>query len=328
MKQIIIMMGILSLVSISCTHDEIKEVRNGKAIDFRAAVETKGEELTTDKLESFTATAIDSNNDIYFQDLEFNINDENLFVSDPVYYWPASGSLTIYAYSPAEKAENVSINADTQTLEFTPVSSIKDQIDLVAIKTTGNNTAEGMALEFQHSLSQIQINAKNTNIGYRYSIKGVKIVNIASAGTFNFSSWDITDAELTTYQTTYDSPIVLDEDSESIMGPEGNAMLVPQTLTKWDDTQGPAAADSQTGSYLGVLINVTTSSDVQIYPETEGEYGWVSVAIGTQWLPGKKYIYILDFSTGAGTDEDTNETVLGEAIKFDVTTAGYWTNAN
>ena len=39
-------------------------------------------------------------------------------------------------------------------------------------------------------------------------------------------------------------------------------------------------------------------------------------------------VYILDFSTGAGTDEDTNETVLGEAIKFDVTTAGYWTNAN
>ena len=319
-------MGIALIASASCTQDKVMETRQGKPIDFRAAIETKGVELTTAGLTSFRATAIDSNNDLYFQDLDFTKNGD-IFTSTPEYYWPASGELTFYAYSPADKAENVSITPDAQTLDFTPEAAIADQIDLVAIKTTGSNTAEGMELEFQHSLTQIQIDAKNTNTGYTYSVTGVKFVNIASAGTFNFEEWDVTNAALTTYSSTYnDTPIVLDTDAESIMGPEGNAILIPQQLTAWDKN-GPASAEGQTGSYLAVRINVKTSSGVQIYPK-EGEYDWVAVSLNTKWLPGYKYIYILDFTTGAGTDEDTNESILGKDIKFDLNYVWGWSNSN
>lgn len=321
------MMGIALIASASCTQDKVMETRQGKPIDFRAAIETKGVELTTEGLTSFRATAIDGNDDLYFQYLDFTKNGD-IFTSTPEYYWPASGELTFYAYSPAEKAKNVSITPDAQTLDFTPEAAIADQIDFVAIKTTGSNTAEGMELEFQHSLTQIQIDAKNTNTGYTYSVTGVKFVNIASAGTFNFEEWDVTDAALTTYSSTYnDTPIVLDTDAESIMGPEGNAILIPQQLVAWDNTVGPASAEGQTGSYLAVCINVKTSSGVQIYPK-EGEYDWVAVSLDTKWLPGYKYIYILDFTTGAGTDEDTNESILGKDIKFELNYVRGWSNSN
>ena len=318
-------MGIALIASASCTQDKVMETSHGKPIDFRAAIETKGVELTTDGLTSFRATAIDSNNDLYFQDLDFTKNGD-IFTSTPEYYWPASGELTFYAYSPADKAENVSITPDAQTLDFTPEASIADQIDLVAIKVTGSNTAGGMAIEFQHSLTQIQIDAKNTNTGYTYSVTGVKLVNIASEGTFNFTNWDVTNAALTTYSTTYDNPIILDTEAESIMGPDGNAILIPQQLTAWDKN-GPASATEQTGSYLAVRINVKTSSGVQIYPK-EGESDWVAVSINTEWLPGYKYIYILDFTTGAGTDEDTNESILGKDIKFELDSVTGWSSSS
>lgn len=60
----------------------------------------------------------------------------------------------------------------------------------------------------------------------------------------------------------------------------------------------------------------------------EGEYDWVAVSINTEWLPGYKYIYILDFTTGAGTDEDTNESILGKDIKFELNSVQGWINTN
>ena len=56
------------------------------------------------------------------------------------------------------------------------------------------------------------------------------------------------------------------------------------------------------------------------------------MAIGTNWEPGKKYVYTLDFSNGAGkvdpekeqpTDPDVDpfdpgENILGSSIKFTV----------
>ena len=331
-----IFVGIALLATASCTQDEVRDTYRGNAIDFRAAIDTKGIETTTSTLnevsKSFYATAIDGNNDIYFNNLEFTFDAVNdVFVSDPVYYWPASGNLTFYAWYPADAAEDITVDNNQQTITFIPKSTIADQVDFVAVKTEGSNTSEGMALEFEHILSQIQINAKNTNDGYVYNVKGIKIANVASSGTYSFNNdpeWDSTNADKVTYQSTYDTPITLDNTSKSIMSAdEGNAMLVPQQLTAWDGS-GPAfvpedpaigTTNLQTGAYLAVLVNVKTDAQYQIYPEdtsNEEEYGWIAVAIDKKWEPGVKYIYILDFTDGAGVDESTNEPVLNTSIKF------------
>ena len=67
------------------------------------------------------------------------------------------------------------------------------------------------------------------------------------------------------------------------------------------------------------------------YLSSVGEYGWVAVPVGTNWVAGQKYVYTLDFSNGAGrvdpekpdpTDPDPfepGEPILGDPIKFTVT---------
>ena len=87
-------------------------------------------------------------------------------------------------------------------------------------------------------------------------------------------------------------------------------------------------------------VNITTTSGARVYPDASvGEYDWVAVPVGTNWVAGQKYVYTLDFSNGAGrvdpekpmpgpTDPfKPGEDVLGSAIKFTVTVTP-WTPAS
>ncbi|MDE6512534.1 MAG: fimbrillin family protein, partial [Muribaculaceae bacterium] len=85
-------------------------------------------------------------------------------------------------------------------------------------------------------------------------------------------------------------------------------------------------------AYLSVLGNMTrTENGMQLYPfanESEfthhpiREYGWASIPLSGTWEQGKKYIYTLDFTNGAGvTDPDDpypGTEIIGGPIKFTV----------
>ena len=117
-----------------------------------------------------------------------------------------------------------------------------------------------------------------------------------------------------------------------------NAMLIPQQLTAW--TPDTDKTNTNKGAYLAVKVNITTKDGARVYPVASvGEYDWVAVAVDTNWQPGQKYVYTLDFSNGAGkvdpekpmpgpTDPfKPGEDVLGSAIKFTVTVTP-WTSAS
>ena len=46
---------------------------------------------------------------------------------------------------------------------------------------------------------------------------------------------------------------------------------------------------------------------------------WAYVALNTKWEMGKHYVYTLDFSNGAGQDENGNTILSGTGIKLNVT---------
>lgn len=119
---------------------------------------------------------------------------------------------------------------------------------------------------------------------------------------------------------------------------DDNAMLIPQQLTAW--TPDTDKTNTNKGAYLAVKVNITTKDGARVYPVASvGEYDWVAVAVDTNWQPGQKYVYTLDFSNGAGkvdpekpmpgpTDPfKPGEDVLGSAIKFTVTVTP-WTPAS
>ena len=65
--------------------------------------------------------------------------------------------------------------------------------------------------------------------------------------------------------------------------------------------------NKKNGSYIALLLKITTEAGRQVYPSAEGEYGWAAVSIGGHaeskknlWQPGDKFVYTLDLSNGAG----------------------------
>lgn len=338
MKKQIMFMAMTAMLIASCSSDDVVSTNTGRAIDFRTSVGTRGTETTTDNITKFWVTAIDEAGANYFSKQEFT-KDGGFFTSSPVYYWPA-GTLNFFAYSPSETdlGATVTIDKDTKNLaDFSPATEIANQKDFVTATASGTraaNETNGVELTFAHQLSQIEIKAKNTNTSYIYKVVGVRIGKPVSKGTFTFDTnkWTLTTTEKTNYAVEYaTTPRTLAADAATMMGTANdNAMLLPQQLVAW--TPETDKANTNKGAYIALKIQITTKDGARVYPaKAKGDYDWAAVAINTKWEAGKKYVYTLDFSNGAGkvdpekpqpvdpTDPfKPGEDILGKPIKFTV----------
>lgn len=331
-------MAMTAMLIASCSSDDVVSTNTGRAIDFRTSVGTRGTETTTDNITKFWVTAIDEAGANYFSKQEFT-KDGGFFTSSPVYYWPA-GTLNFFAYSPSETdlGATVTIDKDTKNLaDFSPATEIANQKDFVTATASGTraaNETNGVELTFAHQLSQIEIKAKNSNTGYVYKVVGVRIGKPVSKGTFTFgaNTWALTTTEKSNYAVEYATDEkTLTADAATIMGDGGNAMLLPQQLTAWASETDKT--NTNNGAYIALKIQITTKDGARVYP-AKGDYDWAAVAIGTNWEAGKKYVYTLDFSAGAGKVDPEKPTptpdpdkpdpfnpgddILGKPIKFTV----------
>lgn len=337
-------MAMTAMLIASCSSDDVVSTNTGRAIDFRTSVGTRGTETTTDNITKFWVTAIDEAGANYFSKQEFT-KDGGFFTSSPLYYWPA-GTLNFFAYSPSETdlGGTLTIGNTTKKLkDFSPATEIAKQKDFVTATASGTraaNETNGVELTFAHQLSQIEIKAKNTNTGYIYKVVGVRIGKPVSKGTFTFDTnkWTLTTTEKTNYAVEYTTPPrTLGAEAATMMGTaNNNAMLLPQQLVAW--ASATDKTNNANGAYIALKIQITTKDGARVYP-AKGDYDWAAVAIDTNWEAGKKYVYTLDFSNGAGkvdpekpkpvdpTDPfNPGEDIFGKPIKFTVTVTS-WTDA-
>ena len=345
MKKNILMISAAMLALVSCTQDEVVQINNGQKIEFRTALDTRATELTNDDLQSFHVTAL-YGDVVYFSDVFSKDDTDNSFKSTTDYYWPATEEVKFYAYYPYgnDLPGTVSINANQKKVTgFTPASVIASQVDFVtAFEVYTKSQAENgsVGIEFQHQLSQIAIHAKNSNEGYQIKVKAVRIKNVVGSGDFDFSAavanWT-PNTDLASYEVSHESAITLTaEIAQSLMGNQGNAMLIPQTSIKWapktpvepegqndgeglggedgslgetgtPETGGDNAAGDTTertspdGSYIAFLIQIETATGIRVFPTAEGvDYAWVAKPLAFNWQPGYKYTYEFDFKDGAG----------------------------
>lgn len=337
MKKQFMFMAMAAMLIASCSSDDVVSTNTGRAIDFRTSVGTRGAETTTANIDKFWVTAIDESGANYFSKQEYK-KDGQFFTSSPLYYWPV-GTLNFFAYSPSETdlGATVTINKDTKTFaDFSPAAEIANQKDFVTATASGTrvaNETDGVKLTFAHQLSQIEIKAKNTNTGYVYKVVGVRIGKPVSKGTFTMgttSSWALNTTVKANYSVEYTTtPRTLTADAATMMGTANdNAMLLPQQLVAWAPETDKTNANK--GAYIALKIQITTASGARVYP-AKGDYDWAAVAINTNWEAGKKYVYTLDFSKGAGkvdpekpepvdpTDPfDPGDDILGKPIKFTI----------
>ena len=356
----------------SCTNDDLVEVNQGEGIAFRASLDkalTRGTTTNLQNLNAFKVTAFgqdEANN--YFTDMPVTKEGDS-WKPASTYYWPGF-DLKFFAYAPQD-LENVSISKNAQTItDFAPDQAVARQKDLLVSYNTGNkkdNEAKGVAMNFKHALSQIEVKAKCSNEKIKIEVIGLKMVNAAAKANFAFPA-DETKTDYTMQQSQWkelkekddhskaymikekDKMVTLRKDAQSLMFGEGGMMLIPQQLTAWDGTA------SKTGAYLSVLCRIYSldnGNETLLYPRPvggdnkDGKYAFSAVAISTNWEPGKKYIYTLNFcgeNGGAGeidpnptnpvepTDPDVEEKpgtggeeILGKPISFTVT-VDEWTD--
>ncbi len=363
MKKNFFLAAVVLAAMSSCSKDEVVEVNNGNAIAFRASLDraiSRGSETDLNNLQAFKVTAI-GNDKNYFTNLVVNSSDGgHTWQTASTYYWPSFG-LAFFAYAPQDLGSGVvSIdNSAKKITGFSPSQTVAEQKDLVIAYNKGDrmkNEKPGVALNFKHALSQIEVKAKCMNQNIKVEVLGVKVMNVAGTADFIFpedkptdSSYELSQGQWTNAKETQGylikgtTPVTLTSTAQSIMMDAGNFMLIPQTLTKWD---GSAVA---TGAYLSVLCRISSidgGNEVLLYPlatsgdDKNGKYGLSAVAIDTNWLPGKKYTYTLTFcgnDSGAGRiDPNPNSSdpmidptpvtggtggdlILGAPIKFTVT---------
>lgn len=368
MKKNLLFAALAASVMVSCSNDDIVDVNHGEGIAFRASLDralTRANATNLENLNAFNVTAI-GNGQNYFTNMPVTSEDKgSTWKPAHTYYWP-SYDLSFFAYAPQEPGGTVSIDNNGKKITgFSPSQKVSEQKDLVVSYNIGNkknNEEKGVAMNFKHALSQIEVKAKCSNEKIKIEVRGVKLVNAAATADFTFPN-EVTNTNYTltqdkwsnlqekddhskAYMITGKDKVELKAVAQSIMFGDDNFMLIPQKLTKWDGTE------SKNGAYLSVLCRIYSLDDgneTLLYPRPtendnkDGKYAFAAVAIDTDWEPGKKYTYTLNFcGDGGGAGEiDPNpgpvdptdptepeidkkpgtggEEILGKPIKFTVT---------
>lgn len=238
------------------------------------------------------------------------------------FFWPVEGDLHLYGYAPAAPGKNgtFQIDKDAQTLtDFVPFETAAAQQDFVYAKSTGNNATNGttgVELNFQHALTEISVAAKNSNTAYTVNVTGVKLGNVKTKGTFTFpsiansaASWTLSAAteDVGSYETTWSTATELTSSVSTLDEANVAFMLLPQQLEKSEIASEKA--------YLALKVNITMQGGKVIHD------GWAYIGLNTNWEMGKHYTYTVDFSDGAGQDEEGKQLISGKDIKLNVKVA-------
>lgn len=327
MKKLLFAAAVITAMA-SCSNNEIIDVNPGEGISFRTSLDkatraNAANVTTLDNLNDFKVTGL-TNNQNYFTDLLVS-KAGSVWNTESTYYWP-NDNVQFFAYAPTNIGTGtISINNSGQQItNFTPETEVANQKDLLISYNTGNKTnneSTGVLMNFKHALSQIEIKAKCSNPNIMIKVKGVRIVNPASTGTLTFPTspttsgttlaqgiWSSLQGQDASAYKIKGQEIELDQTVKSLMFGDKNFMLIPQKLTAW------AGTTAKTGAYISVLCQIYSKTQngesILLYPKQTATrasvtlpesnlYAYASVAIDTNWEPGKKYVYTLDFCSTA-----------------------------
>lgn len=335
----------------SCSNDEVLEQRQPQAITYAPTVTIPTRGVTTTAnidqyvVDGFLTT--DKETTHYVNNNAFNLV-EGQWKTDNSHYWPYTGTINFYALSPNSlraKADFGVENTTDRTVaikDYEISTTVGAYTDVLYSVTTDQSHANGsdlapVPLDFKHALSQVVFNVKNTNSALIIDVKGIRIANLASKGTYTLpnstttlqagspvGAWTL--APKANGGKTYDAfvsevkDITPEKGVVALTTPENGAMLLlPQTATAWDpQNDGDNVAG---GSFILVNCHVWTvagENKTLLWPnvtDTSGEiiYREIAIPLALNWEQGKKYTYTLVFGNGAGYIPPT-DTEGGSAV--------------
>ena len=310
------------MLATSCSTDDLQSggAWSGMAIVPHTSVGkvlSRASETTTANLTSFKAFSFLTDDNKNYMDGVTYSNASGEWTTDAgTFYWPVTGDLNFYSYAPENPGSEGEVKVDPTEQKitgFVPYTTAATQQDFIYSKATGNlasNGTTGIDLNFEHALSEITVYAKNDNSAYTVEVSGVKLGNITSKGDFTFptiagdaASW-ILGSEKADYTTEWESATTLTSTVSSLHASNTAFMLLPQQLE--------AVTKAKDGNYIALKVKITMQGGQVIHD------GWAYVAVPSRWEMGKHYAYTLDFTSGAGQDEDGNDIISGSDVTLKV----------
>ena len=234
--------------------------------------------------ESFKVSAYRSGQ-AYFENQTATYNSTlDLWATGTDQYWPLSGALTFYAFSPASAGLGLSASGAYAT-RYSINTAEQMVTDLLYASVTVDDCANHPAsvpLTFSHALSQIVFRVKAAAYypDISFTFNSLSISGIYSEGDFYAGSWS-SQSSARQY-TISSSTTALTYDAED--APEtieiGSYLFIPQDLS--------AVSALNVGYTIAQTVNETTYT-VENPPAPVNLRGTI-----TQWEPGKKYIYTIN----------------------------------
>ena len=266
-------------------------------------VSTRAIETNPSTLDGFYLSSFQTNGGNYMKDVPYSKVNGNWCADDGKFFWPVEGDLHFYGYAPKVPGASGSLTLDSekQALEdFCPASTAAKQKDFIYAYAKGSlndNSSSGLSMNFKHALSEITVAAKNDSPDYTVCVTGVRIGNVKGKGTFTFpavgstnndGSWSLSNetSDNVSYETLWTDASLLGS-SASMMDASNEAfMLLPQQLEK--------ATQASSKAYIALKVDINATSGQNLYND------WAYNGIDTDWKMGKRYDYSLDFTNGAG----------------------------
>jgi len=328
MKRNLIYLAALSALALTaCSQDEaVNEIHPvaESSIGFRtnldrSTVTRAGNEITSANISSFTVAALNEDNSLYFHKLQVTKEgtaDPYKWTYSPPQVWPRHG-LQFFGISdsPSNTLQEKPADSDfPKIMGFQPhigymwdgksalPTGTHTHHDLLGAYYAGTEAHGSVEMNFQHLLSQIEVQAKNTNTATRtVEVIGVRIMNLTGGGDFDFgvtqyalgengaavnalpaaAAWKLNSVKADyffrypDYKTNGNqdfTPTTLTETPQNLAPGKHNFMVIPQTTTAWNkDT-------NYDGTYISVACRVRTVSqgpsgtvETTIYPPKDHE---------------------------------------------------------
>ncbi|MDH6304946.1 hypothetical protein M2459_001683 [Parabacteroides sp. PF5-5] len=192
-KRIHILLAIVVSATLwtGCTNDMEDNIPSGQAISFSCdAMQTRAQETTASNIATFRVSAVwakaPGNYVADFMDRQsVEKNAGGAWVYSPILYMPSYGTVNFFAYSPANASVNdfqIGGAYDRVRIDYDVTTDLMTQHDFMVAKAPQQTTVP-IRLEFQHVLSSVNVEARNSNSpGYIFRIREVTLLNLCRQG--------------------------------------------------------------------------------------------------------------------------------------------------
>lgn len=272
-------------------------------------------------------------------------------------YWPNNGEPINFFATNAQSGsfEDTKNGRPAYLIPYTTQAAPEQQTDLLYAATysqrkdPASQVAKSVSLNLHHALSQVVFTATSPNDKLEVGIESVTIAGLLPSGTLRVPntpgdiSWDIpTNAAHTSFTAMTEQ-----QDGAAVLV---NADATPLTSANYQTSQAfmlmpqkSNAANPQNlsagGTYLIVncyILNNASTEDPANPVDDRLVFGInddgiirssaLYIPIAINWQPGKRYVYNLNFGTGAGGYDKNGQQVLFP-ISYSVTTDN-WQEVN